>query len=81
MNNKKSTLITFLENFLIGEGFLCCFCILVLLVLKFVFKKSISYSTINLLHYMILIYSTVFVITLIIYLILKTRRRNKNGDK
>lgn len=79
MNNKKSTLITFLENLLIGDGFLCCFSILLFLILRGIFEKEVIEPALNFLHFIALIYGTVFIIILIVYLIIKANRRNRNN--
>lgn len=81
MNNKKSTLITFLETLLICDGFLGCFSILLFLILRGIFEKEVIKPALNFLCFITLIYCTVFIIILIIYLIIKTKRRNRNNAK
>jgi len=81
MKKEKSTFQSFLENFLIADGFLCCFSIILLLVIRTIFEKTLTEPTLNFLYLIIFIYGTVFIITLIVYIIIKTKRRNKNKKK
>ncbi len=81
MKKEKSTFQSFLENFLIADGFLCCFSIILLLVIRTIFEKTLTEPILNFLYLIIFIYGTVFIITLIVYIIIKTKRRNKNKKK
>lgn len=81
MKKENSTFQSFLENFLIADGFLCCFSIILLLILRTLFEKSLMEPTLNFLYLIIFIYGTTFIITLIVYLIIKTKRRNKSNEK
>lgn len=80
MKKENSAFQSFLENFLIADGFLCCFSIILLLVIRTIFEKTLIEPTLNFLYLIIFIYGTAFIITLIVYIIIKTVRRNKHNE-